>query len=139
MRIGRLTDRTEAVETIKRLATERERFEIVLHGTRLGLCDWKMQTGETKFNERWAEIAGYELQELETVSIQTWMSLANEEDLAGSDEPISRHAAGELPYYDVEASTGLNSRNWSGRPALTRSPDLATGARWIGIFEVASS
>ena len=54
-----------------------------MDGTRLGLWDWNMQTGEATFSERWAEIVGYTLAELEPISIETWARLANSDDLNG--------------------------------------------------------
>ncbi len=40
------------------------RNELVIEGTRIGIWDWNIQTGETFFNERWAEIIGYSIEEL---------------------------------------------------------------------------
>jgi len=40
---------------------ESDRLNLALQSSGLGLWDWNMVTGETVFNERWAEIIGYTL------------------------------------------------------------------------------
>lgn len=81
---------------------EAERLTFALVGTRLGLWDWDMVTGETVFNERWAEIVGYTLEELQPTTIDTWLRLAHPDDLAASEAAIEAHVRGETIAYDVE-------------------------------------
>jgi diguanylate cyclase (GGDEF)-like protein/PAS domain S-box-containing protein len=79
-----------------------ERSTFALIGTRLGLWDWDMVTGETVFNERWADIVGYTLEELQPTKIDTWLRLAHPDDLPASEAAIEAHVRGEAPAYDVE-------------------------------------
>ncbi|KXA93973.1 hypothetical protein AKJ65_05705 [candidate division MSBL1 archaeon SCGC-AAA259E19] len=71
-----------------------------------------MQTGETEFNERWAEIVGYELEELGPVSIETWQELAHPEDLKRSNELLENHFAGETDYYEFEGRMKHKDGHW---------------------------
>jgi diguanylate cyclase (GGDEF)-like protein/PAS domain S-box-containing protein len=112
VRVGVLRDVELLAAAERALATERDRLALVLDGTRLGLWDWNMQSGETVFNERWAEIVGYRLEELQPTTIETWAEFANPEDLAQSDDLIARHAAGELPYYDIECRMRHRDGSW---------------------------
>ena len=61
-----------------------------------------MVTGETVFDERWAQIVGYRLEELEPVSIQTWTRLSHPDDLAASTALIEEHVKGLTPFYESE-------------------------------------
>jgi PAS domain S-box-containing protein len=79
-----------------------DRLRLAMQGTRLGLWDWDMVTGQTVFNERWAEIIGYRLEELEPTTIETWAENAVPEDLEASNQAIAAHASGETDFYDVE-------------------------------------
>ena len=79
----------------KKLVESQVRLDLALKGTNAGLWDWHVQTGKTVFNERWAEIVGYTLDELEPVSIQTWMDLCHSDDLKKSREQLEKHFAGE--------------------------------------------
>ncbi|MFP4426513.1 MAG: PAS domain S-box protein [Spirochaetaceae bacterium] len=78
------------------------RLESILEGAQVGTWEWNVQTGEVVLNEKWAEIVGYTLEELEPVSIETWERLAVDEDLAEANAMLQQHFAGEIPYYDVE-------------------------------------
>ena len=78
------------------------RMDSIIDGTRLGTWEWNVQTGETVFNEQWATMLGYTLDELAPVSIATWERLAFPDDLKRSEELLERHFAGELPYYDYQ-------------------------------------
>ncbi len=79
------------------------RMDSIIEGTRMGTWEWNVQTGETVFNEQWANLLGYTLDELAPVSIATWERLAFPDDLKKSNELLERHFAGELPYYDLES------------------------------------
>jgi PAS domain S-box-containing protein len=94
------------------LAEQHERLELVIEGTNIGLWDWNVQTGETVFNERWADIVGYSLEELSPVSIQTWLNLAHPDDLALSETLIEKHFSGEMEYYDYECRMRHKAGHW---------------------------
>lgn len=96
----------------RELRDERRRLEAILEGTRAGTWEWNVQTGETVFNERWAEIAGYTLAELAPVSIRTWETLAHPDDLPGSGELLARHFAGDLPYYHCDCRIRHKDGRW---------------------------
>ena len=77
-------------------------IESILKGTNVGTWVWNVQTGDATFNERWADICGYSLEELLPTSIQTWRRLCCKESLCVSNELLERHFSGELPYYECE-------------------------------------
>ncbi|WP_372986145.1 PAS domain-containing protein [Marinobacter sp.] len=70
---------------------EAARLKTILEGTRAGTWEWNVQTGETVFNERWARIIGYTLEELQPVSIETWLKFAHPDDLAESEKRLQAH------------------------------------------------
>lgn len=92
--------RTELAENSSRLTDEHRRLESILAGTRAGTWEWNVQTGETRFNERWAETVGYTLEELAPVSILTWQNLAHPDDLQESGARLEAHFRGESERYD---------------------------------------
>lgn len=94
------------------LRIERRRLRNTITGTRSGTWEWNIQTGDTVFNDRWAEILGYTLEELAPISIDTWMSLAHPEDLQRSAELLDKHFRGELDYYECEARMRHKNGHW---------------------------
>ncbi len=109
---GSDTEITEWHRTEEALALERKRLESVIEGTNAGTWEWDVQTGEVKLNERWAEIAGYQLAELEPTTIGTWTGLAHPEDLAESNRLIEAHFEGRSEAYDFECRMRHRSGEW---------------------------
>ena len=84
------------------LFEERERLQNIINGTRAATWEWNVQTGETVFNERWAEMLGFELAELEPTSIDAWLQMTHPEDSLSSNSALNRHFSGEEEYFDFE-------------------------------------
>ena len=94
------------------LAYDRQRFEHILAGTNAGTWEWNVQSGETRFNDRWAGIVGYTLAELAPISIQTWSDLTHPADLARSGALLERHFAGDVDFYDCEVRMRHKDGHW---------------------------
>ena len=109
---GYLLDETDRRSAEAALASERRRLRHVIEGTNVGTWEWNVKTGETRFNERWAEICGHTLAELEPVSIETWTRLVHPDDEEKSERELARHFAGEVDYYDVEARMRHKDGHW---------------------------
>ncbi|MEI8255044.1 MAG: PAS domain-containing protein, partial [Deltaproteobacteria bacterium] len=104
--IAELTQRLESAS--RRIS----RLESVIEGSQVGTWEWNVQTGETTFNEVWAQMVGHTLDELAPVSIKTWESLSHPDDLKLSGALLERHFAGELPGYDLECRLRHKDGGW---------------------------
>ena len=82
-------------------STDRQRLADIVWGTGVGTWEWNVQTGETRFNERWAGLIGYTLDELAPVSIATWMQHAHPDDLVASGAALEKHFAGLTEGYEL--------------------------------------
>ena len=51
--VGTVEDITERIEVRRALDDERQRMASILKGTGAGAWEWNVQSGETRFNERW--------------------------------------------------------------------------------------
>ncbi|WGW05846.1 PAS domain-containing protein [Tropicibacter oceani] len=96
----------------KRLQTKSYRLQSCIEGTNAGTWEWNVQTGETRFNERWAEIVGYSLDELGKTTIQTWQDLGHPEDMQTSEAALRAHWAGESAFYDIHARMRHKDGHW---------------------------
>ncbi len=88
------------------------RMENIIDGTSVGTWEWNVQTGKTIFNNYWAEMLGYRLEELEPITINTWEKLTHPDDLKKAEKIISKHFSGDLPYYDCELRMKHKNGNW---------------------------
>ena len=104
-----ITDRKEAD---KKLKENKERLELALKGTGAGLWDWDLKTDEIIVSNRLAEILGYNLDELQPKTIQTWMKLLYPDDLKASEKILKKHLAGELEYFEHESRVRHKSGQW---------------------------
>ncbi|MFO8112181.1 MAG: PAS domain-containing protein [Desulfosalsimonadaceae bacterium] len=89
-----------------------QRFDFALQATNTGLWDWRVQTGEVVFTEQWATIAGYTLDELKPLSIQTWVDLCHPDDLRNSDALLEKHFADKTGIYQCEARMKHKDGSW---------------------------
>ena len=107
-----LIDITSRNQMQQKLQQERARLEGIIEGTNVGTWEWNVQTGEAVYNERWAQILGYTLEEISPVSIQTWLRFAHPDDLKTSGELLERHFKGDLDAYDFESRMKHRDGHW---------------------------
>ena len=94
------------------LKVERERLENIIQGTNSGTYELNEQTGETVFNERWAEIIGYTLDEISPVSVETWTKFTHPEDMKKVENQLNRVYTKKKDYYDVERRMKHKDGSW---------------------------
>ncbi|GAB3026907.1 PAS domain S-box protein [Bowmanella dokdonensis] len=107
-----IEDISERKQTEKTLQEQRQQLELVLESTAVGIWDWNIPSGEIRFNERWADIVGYRLDELQPISINTWLSLVHPDDLVESDAQMEKHWRGEADYYICESRMKHKDGHW---------------------------
>lgn len=106
------TDVTEQKRAQIELESQRKRLDNILKGTRAGTWEWHVPSGHIIFNERWADILGYTIEELEPTTIDTWMSLVHADDIGSSNEAMRRHFDGEMDYFKAEFRMRHSSGRW---------------------------
>lgn len=99
-------------ELENQLQESRDDLADVIEGTRAGTWKWEIPTGKVEFNERWAEISGYSLNELQSVSIQTWQDLCHPQDLEESNRILAQVFSKERDYYDFEGRVRHRDGHW---------------------------
>lgn len=109
---GYVFDQSALKQVEEKTEEQKQRLKYILRGTNVGTWEWNIQTNETKFNERWAEIIGYTLEEISPVSVDTWLKFTNHDDNLMSNYLLERHFKGELDYYECEARMRHKNGNW---------------------------
>jgi PAS domain S-box-containing protein len=92
----------QRMEAEQKLAGSEKLLTSVITGAQVGIWDWNIQTGKTILNERWAEIIGCHLGDLEPFSAADWARLCHPEDLERSSRLFERVFDGTLNHYECE-------------------------------------
>ena len=103
---------SEQKEREERMEVQKDRLASIIEGTNVGTWEWNVQTGEVIFNEKWAEMAGYTLEELQPTSIEIWREFVHPEDLKKSQEKLTKHFKGENEQYHLECRMRHREGHW---------------------------
>ncbi len=77
------------------LEEERRRLAFILEGSGLGTWEWNVQTNENHYNETWAGMLGFSLQELSRATVETWQALIHPDDLHIARDIVESCLAGQ--------------------------------------------
>jgi PAS domain S-box-containing protein len=84
-----------------RLEESEKRLILALQGGNLGFWDVNFQTEETIFNERWAQMLGYSLNEIENTR-EMWLKNIHPDDRERVLKVGEDYRMGRIPNYEVE-------------------------------------
>ncbi|WP_459939609.1 PAS domain S-box protein [Desulfonatronum parangueonense] len=110
--IGTHQDITERKRAGEALRKERLRLDNIIRGTNVATWEWNVQSGEHVIDERWAEIIGYTLKELEPITIQTWEKNVHPDDQKEVGKQLDLHFTGKIPFLDAEYRMRHKSGHW---------------------------
>lgn len=91
---------------------QRNKLDRILEGTNAGTWDWNIPSGKCVFNDRWAEIMGKTLKELEPNDINTWINNVHPDDLPKANEMLNKVFNKELDYFDVVFRQPHKNGSW---------------------------
>jgi PAS domain S-box-containing protein len=107
--VGRdVTERKEAQEALRE---SEQRLELALKGADLALWDWNIQTDALIFNERWVEMLGYTLAELEPEG-HSWDERIHPEDEPGVLAALQAHLEGQTSFFEAEYRLRTKAGDW---------------------------
>jgi PAS domain S-box-containing protein len=84
------------------LARTKENLQLAVESSGIGLWDWAVQTGSVTFNDRWAEIIGYSIEELKPLNVETWRQNTHPDDLQKATLALEQHFRKETETYECE-------------------------------------
>lgn len=109
------------------------RLKAILEGTGAGTWEFNLDSEEVIFNDRWAGMLGYSLDELSPVSFQTWSRLCHPDDVKAAHRALDAYLAGESSQY--ECVVRMLHKNGSWRYIHTRGTLFenrhAPDVRWL--------
>jgi PAS domain S-box-containing protein len=101
----------ERLRAERQLHESEERLKLALMGADLGMWDWNVVTGEVRFNERWAEMLGYRLDEIEP-QVRTREKMIHPDDLPKAMTAFKSHNESKTPYYQAQFRCLTKSGKW---------------------------
>ena len=99
---GYLFDQSHIKEVEQQLENERERLKNIIKGTNAGTWEWNIKKDKIILDNRWSEIIGYSLEEIQPMSIKKLSHFMLEEDIKNNEILLRKHFNGETDYFQTE-------------------------------------
>ncbi len=93
-----LKDITEESKLRKKISKTKEKLNTAISSSNIGLWDWEIQTGKVEFNEEWAKMLGFSLDDLE-FNYKEWEKRVHPNDLSETLDRLNEHLEGKTPKY----------------------------------------
>lgn len=127
-------DVTERKEAERLLLESETRLKLALEGAKEGIWDWNIKTGKVIFDNYWAEMLGYNLNEI-SPNVSSWENLLHPDDKNIALTVLGKHLAGETEAYQVEHRMKTKSGHWKwilGHGRVIERSDTGEAIRAIG-------
>lgn len=127
-------DVTERKEAERLLLESETRLKLALEGAKEGIWDWNIKTGKVIYDNYWAEMLGYSLNEI-SPNVKSWENLLHPDDKNIALSVLAKHLAGETEAYQVEHRMKTKSGNWKwilGHGRVIERSDTGEAIRAIG-------
>lgn len=89
------------MESGQQLRINKNYYKNVIKGANIGVWEGNLVTGMVKCNERWADIVGYTLAELQPLTRSGFMGLVHPEDVDQINRTLEKHVK-EKGIYEIE-------------------------------------
>jgi len=132
--VASVRDITERIRAEAALKESEERLKLALKGGNLGFWDINLKTGEAVYDEGWAEMLGYSLDEIEQAR-DTWINSIQPDDLDRVLKKGEDYRSGATPDYEIEyrAVTKQGDTIWLNSKGTTVEKDQdGSPSRMVG-------
>lgn len=105
----------KAALVVSRDITERretkQRLEMAIGGSELGIWDWNIKNDKIEINEKWANTMGYDIEEVGK-DISFWKEHVHPDDLQNAYEKLEKHLEGETENFEAEYRIQTKEGSW---------------------------
>lgn len=130
-------DITERRKIERELRENKERLELALQSSDLGVWDRNLKTGDAYYDENWANILGYSIDEIDQ-TYQQFKELLHPEDIEKVNKKEEKHLKGELPYFNAQFRMKTKSGDWKwilSHGSIVERNEKDEAIRTIGIHK----
>jgi len=113
---------TDKIVQNEKIELQKDKLNWIIEGTDAGTWEWDILTDITVFNDKWAGMLGYTLEELLPTTKKTLEKLIHPKDLEIVERNLKKHFNGETQYYDAEFRMRHKKGHWvwiNGRGKIT--------------------
>lgn len=104
------------------LKQNKERFEMAVKGAKAGIYEWNLSDNSIFISEYWKELLGYRSDELNPISIETYVSFVHPDDMQASNQKIQEIIKTHQPYQgEVRLLTKNGTYKWFLDSGLVRT------------------
>lgn len=105
------SDVTENYTLQEEIRSGKERLELAISAAQLGTWDWDIVSGRIIYNDRWANMLGYTIDEIQK-DFSFWMKLVHPDDLSEVLKKIEDHLIGDTKIFEDEYRLRSKSGEW---------------------------
>ena len=87
-------------------------YKSIVEGADIGTWIWNFESNEIIYNEKWAAILGYTLDELSPLNINTWKKIAHPDDVDLVVEKLNDYLNGNSDTYECEFRMKHKDGHW---------------------------
>ena len=87
-------------------------YKNIIDGADIGTWVWNFQTNKITYNEKWASILGYTLNELKPLNTDTWKKLAHPDDVEKVISSLNNYLDGKSEYYECRFRMKHKEGHW---------------------------
>lgn len=107
-----LVNVTEREQIISEQELKLQHYRHVTIGTDIGTWENNEQTKKVRFNEQWASILGYTLEEIGEIDETTWFKYVHPDDLILAEKLYKEHLNGNSEFYEIETRMKHKDGHW---------------------------
>lgn len=110
---GFLIDITQQKSTEEKLQLEETRSDGILEAAKAGSWVLDLKENDNWINDRWANMLGYELSEIQPLDFKKFESLVHPNDLSRMQSALNKHLNQKTEFYDTEFRLKRKDGSWS--------------------------
>ena len=110
--VGFNYDVTEKREAEQALTQKNWQLQSVVEATNAGTWEWHIDSGKVTLNDRWAEIVGYQLEELQPTTYETMTQFFHPDDYITREEILQNHLQKKTDHYSMQVRLRHRDGNW---------------------------
>lgn len=97
---------------IQELVQSRKKLESILEATEVGTWEWDFSLGEIVVNEKWAQILGYELEQIAPVTLRKLGRYIHPDDWKDSIKKLNACFRKKTETLEIEARMKTKNKSW---------------------------